>query len=100
MANNFEQWQGDWEDKVPEEIGHNILHQANTLSHFGRVIELFVPNALQTAAQLIGGSSPSGPRPRPNGGRYSPPVIPPGRPPAGGSGTAREQRLPSDPETT
>lgn len=97
MANNFKQWQSNWEEKVPEEIEHKILHHAHTLSHFGRVIELFVPNALQTAAQLIGGGGNSGPNPR-RGGRYAPPVIPEGRPPAGG-GAANEQMLPSDSET-
>lgn len=96
MANNFQQWQGGWEDKVPDDIEHQLLHQANTLSHFGRVIELFVPNALQTAAQLIGGSTPPGPRPW-RGGRYSTPVIPEGRPPAGG-GAGKEGLLPSDSE--
>ena len=96
MANSFKQWQGDWEDKVPDDIEHHILHHANTLSHFGRVIELFVPNALQTAAQLIGGAHASGPRAG-RGGRYSPPVIPEGRPPSGG-GSANDRLLPSDSE--
>lgn len=96
MANSFKQWQGDWEDKVPDDIERHILHHAHTLSHFGRVIELFVPNALQTAAQLIGGAQTPGPRPG-RDGRYSPPVIPEGRPPSGG-GSANERLLPSDSE--
>ncbi|MCB0527816.1 MAG: hypothetical protein KDC61_14975 [Saprospiraceae bacterium] len=96
MANNFQQWQNDWEDKVPDDIEQYVLHQANTLSHFGRVIELFIPNALQTAAQLIGGNNRPGPKPW-RAGRYSPPVIPEGRPRAQGGGND-ERLLPADPE--
>lgn len=97
MANNFQQWQGDWEDKVPDDIEKKVLHHAETLSYFGRVMELFVPNALQTVAQLIGGNNESGPRAR-RSGRYSPPIIPEGRPSSGG-GSSKEGLLPSDAET-
>lgn len=83
MANNFQLWQNDWEGKLPDDIEHKVVHHAETLSHFGRVIELFVPNALQTVAQLIGGNNNSGPRPR-HEGRYSPPIIPEGRTSSGG----------------
>ncbi len=97
MANNFQLWQGDNEcpDEILNEIEQKVVHQANTLSLFGRVIELFVPNALQTAAHLIAGAKQSGPIRR-NGGRYSGPVIPEGRPPAGGGADGR--LLPSDPD--
>ncbi|MBX2893307.1 MAG: hypothetical protein KF734_20510 [Saprospiraceae bacterium] len=103
MANNFQEWQGDWENKeehqeVLNEIERNLLHQAHTLSHFGRVIELFVPNALQTAAHLIAGAKQSGPH-RPPKGRYSSPIIPEGRPPSSGGGANSERLLPSDKET-
>ncbi len=97
MANNFQQWQGDWEDKIPDEIEKKVLHHAETLSHFGRVMELFVPNALQTVAQLIGGNNDSGPRTR-RSGRYSAEIIPEGRPSSGG-GASKEGLLPSDTET-
>ncbi|HRI59253.1 MAG TPA: hypothetical protein PK228_06010 [Saprospiraceae bacterium] len=99
MANNFQQWQGEAEghDDILNDIEHKVLHQANTLSLFGRVIELFVPNALQTAAHLIAGNKQQGPHTR-NGGRYSASVIPEGRPPSGGGG-ADERLLPSDTET-
>ncbi len=96
MANNFQQWQGEWEDKVPDEIEQKILHHANTLSHFGRVMELFVPNALQTAAHLIAGAK-HGPR-KPDDTRYSDPIIPEGRPPSSGGGND-ERLLPSDSDT-
>jgi hypothetical protein len=93
MANNLQQWQSEWEDNnedILKEIEQKIVHNAHTLSHFGRVIELFVPNALQTAAHLIAGAKDTGPR-RQRGGRYSAPVIPEGRPqPKGGS---TEERL-------
>ena len=98
MTNNFQEWQGNAEghDEIINDIEQKVLHQAQTLSHFGRVIELFVPNALQTAAHLIAGTRQSGPRRR-RGGRYSDSVIPEGRPPANGGG-ADERLLPSDTE--
>lgn len=97
MANNFQLWQGDGEghDEILNDIEQKVLHQAHTLSHFGRVIELFVPNALQTAAHLIAGTKQPGPRRRADG-RYSSPVIPEGRPPSGGGND--ERLLPSDTE--
>jgi hypothetical protein len=100
MANNFQQWQGDGEghDDILSEIEQKVMHQAHTLSHFGRVIELFVPNALQTAAHLIAGTKQAGPRRR-NDVRYSESVIPEGRPPARG-GAADERLLPSDESET
>ena len=99
MANNFQLWQGEGEghDDILNDIEQKVLHQAQTLSHFGRVIELFVPNALQTAAHLIAGTKQSGPRRR-GGGRYSSTIIPEGRPPLRG-GSADERLLPSDPES-
>lgn len=98
MANNFQLWQGNGEghDEILNDIEQKVLHQAHTLSHFGRVIELFVPNALQTAAHLIAGTKQGGPRRR-GGGRYSSAVIPEGRPPSGGGND--ERLLPSDTET-
>ncbi len=92
MANNFQQWQGDWEDKVPDDLEQKVLHHANTLNHFGRVMELFVPNALQAAAHLIAGNNPA-PR-RPEQSRYGTSVIPEGRPPSGGGND--ERLLPSN----
>jgi hypothetical protein len=99
MANNFQQWQGDGEDHddVLNEIEQKVLHQAHTLSLFGRVIELFVPNALQTAAHLIAGTRHTGPRRR-GESRYSTSIIPEGRPPSN-AGAADERLLPSDNET-
>lgn len=97
MANNFQQWQDDWENKLPDDIEQKVLHHATTLSTFGRVMELFVPNALQTAARLIAGNKNApGPR-RPADTRYSDPVIPEGRPPSGGG--KDERLLPTDEES-
>ena len=98
MTNNFQQWQNEWEDKLPDDLEQKVLHQAHTLSHFGRVIELFVPNALQTAAHLIAGSRNTGPAKRPSH-RYSSPIIPEGRPNSTGGSAADERLLPLDPDT-
>lgn len=96
MANNFQQWQGNGEDHddVLNDIEQKVLHQAQTLSLFGRVIELFVPNALQTAAHLIAGNKSAGPR-KHREVRYSGSIIPEGRP-ASNAGGADERLLPSD----
>ncbi|MEZ4921176.1 MAG: hypothetical protein R2792_18895 [Saprospiraceae bacterium] len=55
MTDNLRGLYEDWESKLPEELEDQLFQQVNNISVFGKVIELFVPNALQTAAQLIGG---------------------------------------------
>ncbi len=50
---------------LPEEIEHNIVHQAGTFSVFSRVVELFGPNALDIASSYICGHiecDPKGPK--------------------------------------
>ncbi|MCC7504293.1 MAG: hypothetical protein IT259_03285 [Saprospiraceae bacterium] len=70
MASNFHNMHRDWEDQLPPELEGHIVQQVNNLSVFGKVVELFVPNALHTAARLIGGDN--GPNdPAGADGRYS-----------------------------
>lgn len=57
MENNLRKWHEDWEDRLPADIEHRVIQQVNTFSMFGKVVELFVPNALQTAAKMIGGDA-------------------------------------------
>ncbi len=71
--NSFKQLEAMWEAGLPPELERQVSSQATNFSVFGRVVELFMPNALQTVAHLIGGdnSSPddtfsSGRRPAPD----------------------------------
>jgi hypothetical protein len=61
MKNNFQQWEdaqvGDF--NVPEEIEFNLIKQAESFSFFGKVIELFIPNALNTVTKIIGADAPT-----------------------------------------
>jgi hypothetical protein len=61
MKNNFQQWEEAQVEafKVPEEIEINLLKQADSFSFFGKVIELFVPNALNTVTKIIGADAPN-----------------------------------------
>ena len=56
MANNWQDFSQEWENDVPKELEDRILHQARTMSLFGQVVELFVPDALQAVVHIIGGS--------------------------------------------
>lgn len=58
MTNNFQQWpegQGSDEFEGMAEIENKLVKQAETFSFFGKVVELFIPNALQTVTTMIGG---------------------------------------------
>lgn len=55
MTNSFKNLQDVREAMLPPDIEHRLLHQMGTFSLFGRVVELFVPNALNTVARLIDG---------------------------------------------
>lgn len=48
------------EAMLPPDIEHRLVHQMGTFSLFGKVVELFVPNALSTCARLIDGDSRTG----------------------------------------
>lgn len=41
-------------------IEKNILRQADTFNTFGKVVELFIPNALSAALEIIGSSEKTG----------------------------------------
>ncbi len=60
MKNNFQQWQSDFES-IPPEIEDRVLQQARTFAAFGKVVEVFVPNALGAVALMIGGEAPTRP---------------------------------------
>ena len=60
MKNNFQQWQSDFE-RIPPEIEDRVLQQARTFVAFGKVVEVFVPNALGAVALMIGGEAPTRP---------------------------------------
>lgn len=55
MENSFQKLQEQREAMLPPEIEHRLMHQMGTFSLFGRVVELFMPNALNTVARLIDG---------------------------------------------
>ena len=55
MANNFQQLQKDREAMLPPELEDRMSQHLGTFSMFGKVIELFVPNALHTVVRMIGG---------------------------------------------
>lgn len=82
MKNNFQQWQSDFE-RVPPEIEAHVLHQARTFSAFGKVVEVFVPNALNAVAFMVGGEAPVRPVAHGPGAHLDDDVplwrIPPGR---------------------
>lgn len=81
--NSFKQLEAKWEAGLPPQLERQVSSQATNLSVFGRVVELFMPNALQTAARLIGGEE--GPQAGIGPGRRSAPDdwpdwrTPPGR---------------------
>lgn len=68
MESNFHNYHRQLEDRLPGDLEDHVTQQVNNLSVFGKVVELFVPNALQTAVRLIGGDA--GPHdPAGSGGR-------------------------------
>ncbi len=73
MKNSFQEWQDTLEQQfpLPEELEGRVMRQADTFSFFGKVVELFIPNALQTVARMIGADSPE-PSPKSNRPTNSP----------------------------
>jgi hypothetical protein len=64
MKNNFEQWHESFEGALPPEIEARVLHQARTFATFGKVVELYVPNALGAVAMMISGEANTRPDPK------------------------------------
>ncbi len=81
--NSFKQLEAKWESGLPPELEQRVSSQTTNFSVFGRVVELFMPNALQTAARLIGGEG-AGPEPGlPSSRRPAPEDWPDWRTPPG-----------------
>jgi len=57
--NSFKALEAKWEAGLPPELESRISSQTTNFAVFGRVVELFMPNALQAAAHIIGGGSDS-----------------------------------------
>lgn len=53
--NSFKDLEREYESRLPRELEVRVSSQTNNFSVFGRVVELFMPNALQTVVRLIGG---------------------------------------------
>lgn len=63
--NSFQRMMNNRAKGLPEEIEHHVVHQVTTFSIFGRVMELFGPNALDVASSYICGHiecDPKGPK--------------------------------------
>lgn len=63
--NSLQRMMDDRANWLPDEIENHIIHQVDTFSVFGRVMELFGSNALDIASSYICGhvaSEPKGPR--------------------------------------
>ncbi len=68
--NSFKDLEAKWEAGLPPELEQRISSQTTNFAVFGRVVELFMPNALQAAAHIIGGGSDkAGPNADPGPGR-------------------------------
>jgi hypothetical protein len=55
MVNNFKKMLEEREAMLPPELENRVSFHLGTMAGFGNVVELFVPNALQTVVRIIGG---------------------------------------------
>lgn len=83
--NSFKDLEAMWEAGLPPELETRVSSQTTNLAVFGRVVELFMPDALQTVVRIIGGNTDgpgagtvSGRRPSPE--EWPDWRVPPGRP--------------------
>ncbi len=67
--NSFKELEAKWEAGLPPELERRVSSQTTNFAVFGRVVELFMPNALQAVAHIIGGTSDEGPQTMINPGR-------------------------------
>lgn len=58
MQNNLKEIMQAREDLLPPELEFQVIRQMNAFNHFGNVVELFVPNALEAVVQMISGDGP------------------------------------------
>lgn len=59
--NSFKDLEARWEADLPPELERQVSSQTANFAVFGRVVELFMPNALQTVVRIIGGPGDEGP---------------------------------------
>ncbi|MFN0014595.1 MAG: hypothetical protein ACKVU2_08610 [Saprospiraceae bacterium] len=64
--NSFKDLEAKWGAELPPELERRVSSQTTNFAVFGRVVELFMPNALQAAAHMIGGGSDSSSGPQSN----------------------------------
>jgi hypothetical protein len=67
--NSFKDLEAKWEAGLPPELERRVSSQTNNFAVFGRVIEVYMPNALEAVAQMIGGPNNAGPADDPIPGR-------------------------------
>jgi hypothetical protein len=53
--NNLERLLQQRETMLPDELEFQVMRQANTLGHFGNMVELFVLNTMSTVAHIVTG---------------------------------------------
>lgn len=61
--NSFKDLEAKWEASLPPELERRVSSHAANMAVFGRVVEVFVPNALEAVFHMIGGSGNDGPAP-------------------------------------
>ena len=84
--NAFKDLEDKWANGLPPELERRVSSQANNFAVFGRVVEVYMPNALQAVVHMIGGGAENnGPEVDPIPGRRAAPTDwpdwrqPPGR---------------------
>ena len=76
--------ESEWEGKLPNGLEDRIVGHTANMALFGRVVEVYVPNALEAVVNMIGGTSTGAPAPDPFPGRRPQPEawpdwrVPPG----------------------
>jgi hypothetical protein len=61
--NSFKDLEAKWEASLPPDLERRVSGQAANMAVFGRVVEVFVPNALEAVVHMISGTDPDGPGP-------------------------------------
>lgn len=86
QQNSFKDLEAAWEAGLPPELERRVSSQTGNFAVFGRVVEVYMPNALQAVVHMIGGADSSdGPVVDPIPGRRPAPTEwpdwrqPPGR---------------------
>lgn len=53
--NSFKDMEARLEASLPPELERRVAGHASNMAVFGRVVEVFMPNALETVVHMIGG---------------------------------------------